>query len=72
MEKLCQLRIKTDQTLSEDLRGASESETAREVPPHLIGLMRDWHASLTNFAAIARKRRETALKITRSITGQNR
>ena len=31
MEKLCQLRIKTDQTLSEDLRGASKSETAREV-----------------------------------------
>ena len=31
MEKLCQLRIKTDQTLSEDLRGASESETARQV-----------------------------------------
>ena len=31
MEKLCQLRIKTDQTLSEDLRGASESETAREL-----------------------------------------
>ena len=31
MEKLYQLRIKTDQTLSEDLRGASESETAREV-----------------------------------------
>ena len=31
MEKLCQLRIKTDTTLSEDLRGASESETAREV-----------------------------------------
>ena len=31
MEKLYQLRIKTDQTLSEDLRGASESETARQV-----------------------------------------
>ena len=31
MEKLCQLRIKTDQSLSEDLRGASESETAHEV-----------------------------------------
>ena len=31
MEKLCQLRIKTDQTLSEDLRGASDSETAREL-----------------------------------------
>ena len=31
MEKLCQLRIKTDQTLSEDLRGTSDSETAREL-----------------------------------------
>jgi hypothetical protein len=31
MEKLYQLRIKTDQTLSEDLRGASESETAHQV-----------------------------------------
>ncbi len=31
MENLCQLRIKTDQTLSEDLRGASDSETAREL-----------------------------------------
>ena len=37
MEKLCQLRIKTDQTLSEDLRGASESETAREVLSALVG-----------------------------------
>ena len=31
MEKLCQLRIKTDQTLSEDLRRTSDSETAREL-----------------------------------------
>ena len=31
MENLCQLRIKTDQTLSEDLRRASDSETAREL-----------------------------------------
>ena len=31
MENLCQLRLKTDQTLSEDLRGTSDSETAREL-----------------------------------------
>ena len=31
MENLCQLRIKTDQTLSEDLRRTSDSETAREL-----------------------------------------
>ena len=31
MENLCQLRIKTDQSLSEDLRGTSDSETAREL-----------------------------------------
>ena len=72
MEKLCQLRIKTDQTLSEDLRGPQIVKRLENCAPHLTGLMRDWHASLTNFAAIARKRRKTALKITRSITGQNR
>ena len=31
MEKLCQLRIKTDADLSADLRAASASETAREL-----------------------------------------
>ena len=31
MENLCQLRIKTDKTLSEDLRGTSDSKTAREL-----------------------------------------
>ena len=31
MENLCQLRIKTDKTMSEDLRGTSDSKTAREL-----------------------------------------
>ena len=31
MENLCQLRIKTDQTLSEDLRGTLDSKTAQEL-----------------------------------------
>ena len=31
MEKLCQLRIKTDKSLSEDLRGPSAGETAQEL-----------------------------------------
>ena len=72
MEKLCQLRIKTDQTLSEDLRGTSDSETARELRAALDRFDARLACVFDEFCGYCEEAEKTALKITRSITGQNR